>query len=137
MLKLLGHADITNIPLEYVHSALQSEYAAGDVAKAAEFLEMAGEAYHGNIRPYNPQTHLVGAVNREYVTCYLDSLLFAMFARMTAYETMFKNEFTNESQRRLATLLRLWINMLRTGKLIPTDMVGFHRNSLCKPTCVY
>lgn len=67
---------------------------------------------------------MLGAENRENVTCYLDALLFAMFANLTAFECMLKNDSTDESQRKLAALLRLWVNMLRSGKLIHTDMVG-------------
>lgn len=66
---------------------------------------------------------MVGAENRGNVTCYLDSLLFAMFAHLTAFESMLKNDLEGEPQRKLAALLRLWVNMLRGGKLIHTDMV--------------
>jgi uncharacterized protein YfdQ (DUF2303 family) len=66
---------------------------------------------------------MLGAENRGNVTCYLDSLLFAMFAHLTAFESMLKNDLENEPQRKLAALIRLWVNMLRSGKLIHTDMV--------------
>lgn len=66
---------------------------------------------------------MLGAENRENVTCYLDALLFAMFAKLTAFECMLKNDSADENQRKLAALLRLWVNMLRSGKLIHTDMV--------------
>lgn len=107
-----------------MRETLQSEYAAGDVDKAAEFIEMQSRASAGKIVPYNPKIPMVGAVNREFVTCYLDALLFAMFARMTAYEPMLRHEFTDEPRKKLATLIRLWVNMLRSGKLIHTDMVS-------------
>lgn len=66
---------------------------------------------------------MLGAENRGNVTCYLDALLFAMFAKLTAFECMLKNDSADEAQRRLAALLRLWVNLLRRGKLIHTDMV--------------
>lgn len=87
---------------------------------------MQTRASAGYIVPYNPKVAMTGAINREYVTCYLDTLLFAMFARMTPYEEMLRHEFTDEPKKKLATLLRLWVNMLRSGKLIHTDMVGGH-----------
>jgi hypothetical protein len=62
-------------------------------------------------------------VNRGNVTCYLDALLFAMFAKLQGFECMLKNDSSDESQRKLAALLRLWVNMLRSGKLIHVDMV--------------
>jgi hypothetical protein len=73
--------------------------------------------------PYNPKTNMLGAENRGAVTCYLDSLLFAMFAKLEAFECMLKNDFADDAQRKLAALVRLWVNMLRSGKLIHVDMV--------------
>ena len=63
------------------------------------------------------------AENRGSVTCYLDALLFAMFSKLEAFECMLRNDLPSEPQRKLAGLLRLWVNMLRSGKLIHTDMV--------------
>lgn len=68
---------------------------------------------------------MLGAVNRGSVTCYLDSLFFAMFARFDAFERMLKRiEFDNEPRQKLATLMRLWVNLLRSGELIQTDTVS-------------
>lgn len=66
---------------------------------------------------------MLGAENRGNVTCYLDALLFAMFANLTAFECMLKNDLADEAKTKLAALIRLWVNMLRGGKLIHTDMV--------------
>jgi hypothetical protein len=88
-----------------------------------EFIILQEESSSGVIVPYNPMVQMVGAENRGNVTCYLDALLFAMFAKLDAFECMLKTEFTEESRRKLVTLLRLWVNMLRSGKLIHTDMV--------------
>lgn len=74
--------------------------------------------------PYNPKTRMVGAENRGNVTCYLDALLFAMFAKLEPFECMLKNDLSDGAQRKLATLIRLWVNMLRSGKLVQTDMVS-------------
>lgn len=67
---------------------------------------------------------MLGAENRGNVTCYLDALLFAMFAHLTAFECMLKNDSNDEAKRKLGALIRLWVNMLRSGKLIHTDLVG-------------
>ncbi len=66
---------------------------------------------------------MLGAENREAVTCYLDALLFAMFAKLESFECMLRGESLDEAPKRLAALLRLWVNLLRSGKLIETDMV--------------
>jgi len=101
------------------------------VDKAFEMVLLFQESVEGYIKVYDPKTHMQGAVNREAVTCYLDSLLFAMFARLGSFEPILHNTFEDEPRRRLATLIRLWVNMLRTGKLITTDVVRFKTNVLC------
>ena len=80
------------------------------------------ESEEGIIKNYDPNIKLLGAVNREGVTCYLDALLFAMFARLGSFEAMLYKNF-EDAPGRLATLLRLWVNTLRLGKLITTDIV--------------
>ncbi len=102
-------------------------FADGDVDKAVEILVLFQESIEGVIKPYNSSVKMLGAVNRHNVTCYLDALLFAMFARMNNFEPILSTTFEDEPKRRLSTLIRLWVNMLRTGKLIPTDIVGSKR----------
>jgi hypothetical protein len=99
-------------------------FADGDVDKAFEILVLFQESVEGIIKPYDPSVQMLGAVNRHNVTCYLDALLFAMFARMDNFEPILCTTFEDEPKRRLSTLIRLWVNMIRTGKLIPTDIVG-------------
>ena len=108
---------------QYIHFALTGMYANGDVEKALEILLLQQKSFSGIIMPYNPNVSMLGAENRGNVTCYLDALLFAMFAKLEAFECMLKNDSSDEAQRKLATLVRLWVNMLRSGKLIHTDMV--------------
>jgi hypothetical protein len=122
--KRLTELNYHNISDEHVRYALQSKFAEGDVDKAVELLQLQQRAFSGIIQPYNPNIEMVGAENRGNVTCYLDALLFAMFANLSAFECMLKNDSTKESERKLAALLRLWVNMLRSGKLIYTDMVS-------------
>lgn len=66
---------------------------------------------------------MVGSENRNYVTCYLDALLFAMFARLDSFEAILYNSFEDEPRKKLSGMLRLWVNMLRSGKLITVDLV--------------
>lgn len=116
--------DLHDISQDYLRFILRSNYAGGDVEKAMELLVLHQKSISGTIISYNPNVHMLGAENRGNVTCYLDALLFAMFAKLEAFECMLKNDPANESQRNLAALIRLWVNMLRSGKLIHTDMVG-------------
>ncbi|KAI4251677.1 MAG: hypothetical protein LQ352_004720 [Teloschistes flavicans] len=121
--KLLVHAGITAYNDSDISYALHSHYANGNPQKAFELMKLLKEAEAGLIRPYDPHVEMLGAVNREGTTCYLDSLLFAMFTRTKVFEAMlYSPTFNSEEKQRLATLLRLWVSQLRTGKLITTDL---------------
>ncbi|RFU25989.1 hypothetical protein B7463_g10353, partial [Scytalidium lignicola] len=120
--QLLGQYGYEKIEDEEVTDALDSKYADGNVEKAVEMAILYRESVDGIIKPYNPDVHMKGAVNRQNVTCYLDTLLFSMFGRLSSFEPILYTQFEDEPRRRLATLIRLWVNMLRTGKLIQTDI---------------
>ena len=94
-----------------------------DHAKASQVIELLDKSDSGIIEAVQPSMSLLGAVNREGVTCYLDSLLFAMFATLDSYEIMLHQQFKDEPRKRLALMLRLWVNLLRTGRLVTTDIV--------------
>lgn len=122
--KRLASAGITKFKESDISSILHESSADGDPERAFSLMMMYKEAEDGLIRPYNPHIKMLGAVNREATTCYLDSLLFAMFARLGCFEAMLYMNFEDEKKKRLASLLRLWINTLRLGKLITTDIVN-------------
>jgi hypothetical protein len=121
-----------NIPemTRYIRYALNSHFAEGDADKALEMLRMQQKAFAGIIEPYNPNVEMVGAENRGAVTCYLDALLFAMFAKLESFECMLRNDQADEKTKKLAFLLRLWVNMLRTGKLIHIDLTEHIQDAL-------
>ena len=120
----LDELGITDVSVDHIRDIMSTKYAEGDPGRTAEFIDIEQRSSTGALIPYNPQIHMVGAENRGNVTCYLDSLLFAMFAKIDAFECILKNDFpANDSRSKLVNLLRLWVNMLRTGKLIKTDMV--------------
>ena len=47
-----------------------------------------------------------------------------MFARLDCFEAILYKSFNDEPRRKLAILLRFWVNLLRAGKLITTDIVS-------------
>ncbi|KAI1463673.1 cysteine proteinase [Daldinia caldariorum] len=115
---------------DQIRYVLNSKYSSGDVDKAMELLLLQQFSLSGKILSYNPAVNMLGAENRGNVTCYLDALLFAMFAKLESFECMLKSDFMDEPQRKLAALLRLWVNMLRSGKLIETDMTQHIQDAL-------
>ncbi|KAI9729969.1 MAG: hypothetical protein M1834_006167 [Cirrosporium novae-zelandiae] len=123
----LGVADLKEAQCRY---ALRTKYSEGDVDKAYELLVLYEDAMEGIVRDYNPETKLLGAENRQNTTCYLDALLFAMFARLGNFEAILYNTFDDEPRKRLSTFLRLWVNMLRSGKLITTDITEHLQEAL-------
>ncbi|KAK0774352.1 hypothetical protein LTR59_008730 [Friedmanniomyces endolithicus] len=104
----------------------------GDSDAAYRLLLLLQNTYQGIVEPYHPDTKLLGAINREGVTCYLDALLFAMFARLDSFEAMLYDSFNDIPRKKLAGLLRLWVNMLRTGRLITTDITAQLQGALAE-----
>ncbi|KAK5165637.1 hypothetical protein LTR04_001147 [Oleoguttula sp. CCFEE 6159] len=97
ILQRLNRIGITTLTDRQVEYALRSKASGGDSAKALELLIIFEDSLEGIIKPYNPATKLLGAENREGVTCYLDALLFAMFARLDSFEAMLYNNFEDEA----------------------------------------
>ncbi|KAJ5345327.1 hypothetical protein N7452_003331 [Penicillium brevicompactum] len=126
-IKQLG---ITALQEEHISYALKATQ--GDTEKAFSLLLLLEDSIEGIIRTYTPNTKLLGAENRSGVTCYLDALLFAMFARLDCFEAILYKSFNDEPRRKLAILLRLWVNLLRSGKLITTDMTKHLQDALAE-----
>lgn len=81
---------------------------------------------------------LVGAENWENVLCYFDSLIFSMFANLDSFEPILfiLNQHADPLVTQLLGLLRVYVNLMRLGNLITTDItqriceclmkLGFH-----------
>ncbi|KAI5461291.1 ubiquitin carboxyl-terminal hydrolase-domain-containing protein [Mariannaea sp. PMI_226] len=131
ILRRLDELNITGVTTDHISDILATKFANGDPRKAVEFIDIEQKAAAGIILPYDPTIEMVGAVNRSNVTCYLDALLFAMFSKLDAFECMLKNDFPEDDSRvKLVTLLRMWVNMLRTGHLIHTDLTKLIQDAL-------
>ena len=118
----LQSAGITALTEKHAQHALT--WYPEDLDKAYDLLVLANESFEGELKDYNPNVTMVGAINRNMVTCYLDALLFAMFARLDSFEAMVYDEFTDEPRKKLAAVLRFWVNLLRTGQLIKVELVS-------------
>ncbi|KAI9784969.1 MAG: hypothetical protein M1839_001165 [Geoglossum umbratile] len=120
--RLSAEFGVTGLVEEQIEQALHGKFANGDVEKATMFLLAYEDAVDGVIREINLSRMLVGAENRGGVTCYIDALLFAMFARLDTFDAMLYNHVDDEPRRTLSILLRVWVNMLRSGMLITEDI---------------
>ena len=121
LIQRLNAAGITSL------GEAQAEYALSwypdDLDKAYDVLVLASDSFDGILKDYDSGVTMLGAVNRNMVTCYLDALLFAMFARLDSFEAMLFDNFADEPRKKLAGILRLWVNLLRSGQLIRVDLV--------------
>ncbi|KAF4595025.1 ubiquitin C-terminal hydrolase family protein [Ophiocordyceps camponoti-floridani] len=127
----LDQLDITGVSSDHIRDIMATKFVDGDLARAATFIDIEQKAQAGIIVSYDPSVRLLGAENREGVTCYLDALLFAMFSKLDAFECMLNNEFPPENPTyRLVNLLRIWVNMLRSGNLIYSDLTKLIQEAL-------
>lgn len=111
---------------------LHSRYVSGDVANALELITFLRDADEGLVRDIDVRIPLKGAENDRGVTCYSDALLFAMFARLRSFEGLLYIPHSDLQTRKLQSALRLWVNVLRSGKLITTDLVVSFRVHLAE-----
>ncbi|KAF2457230.1 ubiquitin carboxyl-terminal hydrolase-domain-containing protein [Lineolata rhizophorae] len=126
----LAALGITSLSDSHIRYALR--YSKGDVDKSLDLLVLFEDSTEGILKEYSTNVRMLGAENREKTTCYLDALLFAMFARLDSFEGMLYNNFSDDPRKNLAGMLRLWVNMLRGGKLITTDVTRHLQNALSR-----
>ncbi|KAG4304333.1 hypothetical protein PORY_002308 [Pneumocystis oryctolagi] len=124
--EVISKLEIHDCYLDYltVLKVLKGNYARGDVERAVEFLLYLREASELIVHQINPAVELLGSENLNGVTCYLDSLLFAMFAKTNCFEAILFQEGKDFVSTKLCTFIRLWVNMLRDGRLITSDIVS-------------
>lgn len=126
--------------------AYNCNFASKDVAKAVTLLQAFIDAASGKIEPIVEYmtilktgveepvlSRLQGADNRNGVTCYLDTLLFCLFARQNDFEPLLYSHFpTRPELDTLATLLRMYVNLMRRGNHITTDITKILISAIIK-----
>ncbi|KAI5290937.1 hypothetical protein KEM54_006949 [Ascosphaera aggregata] len=105
---LLAERGLDILEESLLRGILRSDYANNDPVKATELLSILADSIEGTIYDFLPNTKLQGAVNREGVSCYIDSLLFAMFLRFDCFQAILYNSFPDDTRNHLVILLRLW-----------------------------
>ncbi|OLL26908.1 hypothetical protein NEOLI_000714 [Neolecta irregularis DAH-3] len=127
-------ADIEQLGLliarDNVAQVFYGPYASRDSEKAKELLMMLRYAEDGRIEEICPSIGMRGAQNIRS-SCYLNSLLFVMFAHTDVFEPILYKRFEDSvAHQNMCAGLRLWVNMLRTGKLITCDITDQVRAKL-------
>ncbi|CAG8454390.1 1845_t:CDS:2 [Ambispora gerdemannii] len=114
-------ADIGH-PMESMQVELLLERNSWNVELVAEYCRDMVEAEEGLVNEVNNNVCMVGAENDRGTSCYIDSLLFAMFARMRAFDGLLYVEPEKPDASDLLVHLRLFVNRLRSGSFLNTQM---------------
>lgn len=128
--KSLFTADLPQPSTHQVILLLKSPFTQGDIIKTyhlIRYFQLSDTGYFITNDGYDrtgARIKLVGAENWENVMCYLDALLFSMFANLESFEPILfiLNQHSNPLVTQLSGLLRVYVNLLRLGNLITTDI---------------
>ncbi|CCE88762.1 Piso0_001541 [Millerozyma farinosa CBS 7064] len=115
---------------EQIIALLRSPFTQGSSVKTyhlIRFFQLSNEGLfvtNGARDKLGKQIQFLGAENWENVMCYLDALLFSMFANLESFEPMLfiSNQHENHLVHQLSALLRLYVSLLRSGNLITIDL---------------
>lgn len=140
--KLISHSSVSKLakyfaqlnlqvpPKLQLNAVLHSCFARGDLMKAfllCRFFQLSGEGLFLTNAGYDKlgnRIKLLGSVNWKNVTCYLDSLLFSMFCNLDNFEPLlFVSNSANPLINQLSALLRLYVNLIRSGNLVTEDII--------------
>nr|CAG8600177.1 4779_t:CDS:2 [Entrophospora candida] len=99
-----------------------------DVSEVANYYKSLADAEEGLIADVKKGVIMTGSENDRATSCYIDSLLFAMFARIQSFDGLLYMQAGETNAKILQTHLRLFVNRLRTGELINEYMVKVSSN---------
>ncbi|CAB4436394.1 unnamed protein product [Rhizophagus irregularis] len=103
---------------------------AWNVREVAEHFSDLGEAEEGIIVDIQKDIVMLGCENDRMTSCYIDSVLFTMFARTQSFDGLLFVQAEGVNARVLQTHLRLFVNRLRSGKFINSYMIKQLRECL-------
>ncbi|KAK9362247.1 ubiquitin carboxyl-terminal hydrolase-domain-containing protein [Lipomyces starkeyi] len=129
--------DVQDAPLSSISSAVSPSSSAASMVTASTgntltLASLSPTKTHTADKFMPTMLPMLGAENLNNVTCYLDALLFAMYARLESFEPILYKVYDDGPLRRLSTLIRMWVNMLRAGKLITSDIMAQLRIALAE-----
>jgi hypothetical protein len=80
--------------------------------------------HQGLLLPPDPSIHLQGMVNSHGTSCYLDALMFALFATQTLFDPLLNHSTS------LGTACRMYVNHLRQGYMVTAPIIESVRDAL-------
>lgn len=128
--KFLQRNNLPKVSLAQAQALINSPFTQGDLIRTYHLIRYYQLSEEGlfitneNVDKKGSDIQYIGADNWEKVMCYLDSLLFAMFANLDSFEPILfiSNHFDDPLVNRLSILLRVYVNLLRSGNTIKIDL---------------
>ncbi|KAJ2073426.1 hypothetical protein GGH13_002005 [Coemansia sp. S155-1] len=79
----------------------------------------------GVLYDIDPRIQICGAVNSGGTTCYIDSLLMALFGAQSSYDGLLymRGDLGSEAANQLQAVCRLVVNYLRAGELVDASLI--------------
>lgn len=120
-----------NASREMLSMVAGCRFAAKDVARAQLLLQHLDMSASDKLVSPPAGSGLIGMDNWLNVTCYLDCLVFVMFAKLTEYDDLLYHQpLSSEDSNELRFLMRLVVNLLRSEEHITTDIMQLLCHSL-------
>ncbi|KAJ2525077.1 hypothetical protein GGI11_000349 [Coemansia sp. RSA 2049] len=87
--------------------------------------------HDGVLYNIDPRIQMCGAVNSGGTSCYIDSLLMALFGAQSSFDALlYVRDLGSESANKLLAITRLYVNFMRAGELIDVWLVEEMRSAL-------
>ncbi|EGW32551.1 uncharacterized protein SPAPADRAFT_51095 [Spathaspora passalidarum NRRL Y-27907] len=129
IIKGFKHLSLPVPSVNAIIALLRSPFTRGDVIKTFHLLRVFQLSEQGlfltnsGVDKFGCTIRYMGAENWDNVMCYMDALLFSMFANLESFEPiLFISNSHNPDIDKLRALLRAYVTLLRSGNLITTDI---------------
>ncbi|KAI5961455.1 uncharacterized protein KGF55_004078 [Candida pseudojiufengensis] len=134
VIKIQNYFDHLHLPIPNtleIIAILKSPLTGGDINRSFFILrtfQLSSEGWFlTNLRidKLGNRLKFLGAENWDNVMCYMDALLFSMFANLESFEPiLFIPNHQDKLINQLSALLRVYVSLLRSGYLITTDLTA-------------
>ncbi|KAJ1730483.1 hypothetical protein LPJ72_004453 [Coemansia sp. Benny D160-2] len=102
-----------------------------DVDAALRQLHIVLCTHDGVLYNIDPRIQMCGAANSGGTSCYIDSLLMALFGAQSSFDALlYVRDLGSESANKLLAITRLYVNFMRAGELIDVWLVEEMRSAL-------
>ncbi|KAJ1959388.1 hypothetical protein GGI12_004364, partial [Dipsacomyces acuminosporus] len=120
-------------PLNRIEAADILSRSGWSIESAARRIQLILSTRDGIVYDINPRTQLCGAVNSHSTTCYIDSLLMALFGAQNSSDgLLYMRDLGSERANELQAMCRLLVNFIRAGELIDASLIEEMRTALIR-----